>query len=128
VEGERSLPPYSQARWCCAYLLCLFFAKNRESVQGIGLVIPDEVFASGALLEPLFTLIAEFEDRKMRFYMRERKITKFYARMLALERKYAHIRFVESHAKLLRYVVNRMSLVADRLTLQCNDCIRGAHS
>jgi hypothetical protein len=101
------------------------FRKNREGIQGIGLAIPDEVFAYGSLLEPLFTLISEFEERKMRFYMRERKLTKFYARMIALERKYANIPFVESHAKLLRYHVylrfsqqnHYLSLVADRLTL-----------
>jgi hypothetical protein len=62
-----------------------------------GLVIIGEVFAYGALLEPSFTFISEYEDIKMRFYVRERKLTKFYSRMIALERKYSHIRFVESH-------------------------------
>jgi hypothetical protein len=121
---EKRCPTFSQTRWCHAYLLCLFFAKNHQAILRAGLYIPNEVFAYGALLEPLFTLISEFESRKMRFWMRERKLATFFARLTALENKYFSFPFVAFHAKLLRLVVfvrftehnHDLSLLADALT------------
>jgi hypothetical protein len=106
------------------YLLCRFFAINHQAILDAGLVIPNEVFAYGALREPLFMLISEFESRAMRFYMRERRRAKFFARMIAIETKYAAFPFIACHAQLLRLGVflrfgkqNRnLSLLADALT------------
>jgi hypothetical protein len=123
---KKRCPTYSQTRWCHAYLLCLFFARNHSAIQAAGLEIPDIVIAYGVILEPLFALISEFEDRTMRFHMRERKLAKFFYRMTELEGKYQHIPFVHCHSELLRLCVflrfarqdHDLSLVEDSLTMQ----------
>jgi hypothetical protein len=124
----RRCPTYSQTRWCHAYLLCLFFAKNYQAILQAGIRIPCDMLAYGILLEPLFLLISQFEDRKMQFYMRERKLAKFYARMSLLGQKYDTTPFIKSHSTLLQNVVllrfatdrsnHNLSLVADALTIQ----------
>jgi hypothetical protein len=35
-------------------------------------VIPREIVAFGLLIEPLFVVVSEFEDRHTQFFMRER--------------------------------------------------------
>jgi hypothetical protein len=70
-------------------LIC-FFAHHRQAIFIQGLFISHEIFGDGALLEPLFFLMAEFESRRARFDMRERQLAKFHAGMRQLTTRYEH--------------------------------------
>jgi hypothetical protein len=55
-------------------LLCCFFARQRQHILNAGIVIPEELFAYGAILEPIYMLMCQFESRRSRFDMREKKL------------------------------------------------------
>jgi hypothetical protein len=120
----RRCPTYSPTRWCHAYLLVCFFARHRQVILAQGISIPHEIFGYGALLEPLFVLMGKFENRRGRFYMRERQLAKFHARMRQLATKYQHETYFPiccqllSNCVFLRFAAENhdLSLVAHALT------------
>lgn len=123
---KKRCPTFSPTRWCHAYLLCRFFAKHYQAILGLDISIPPEIFAFGVLIEPLFVLVSQFEDRKTRFYMRERLMAKFGARMRRLAVKYRHIVYIPICADLLQTIVflrlskenHHLSLMAEAFTCQ----------
>jgi hypothetical protein len=101
----RKCPTYSTTHWCHAYLLCCFFARMRQSILNAGVVIPEEILAYGAILEPIYILMCEFEGRHARFYMREKKLAHLYAELDRLAEKFAHRDYFTDLSRLLRAVV-----------------------
>jgi hypothetical protein len=112
---------YSPTRWCHEYTLCRFFAANHHAIVMAGLETPVEISGDGVLLESVFMLVRGFEDRKSRFYIRERGLGDFYARMRALAQKLNHISCIPLCAEILSRSVflrfaeqnHDLSLVAD---------------
>jgi hypothetical protein len=68
----------------------------------LGFRISDEIVAFGLMIEPLFVLISEFENRKTQLFMRERLLAKCYAWLRNLVHKYEHIPDIASCSYLLR--------------------------
>jgi hypothetical protein len=123
---RKRCPTYSPTRWCHVYLLCRFFGKHYQSILNLGMRIPPELFAFGLLVEPLFVLISEFEDQSTRFFMRERLLAKYDARMRSIAQKYSQVPYIVLSAELLRHTIfvrmahqnHDLSLLADAFTCQ----------
>jgi hypothetical protein len=103
-------------------LICESF----ESILNLGFRIPDEIFAFGLMIEPVFVLISEFEKRKTRRFMWERLFAKCLARLRNLAHKYEHIPYIACCSQLLRSMTllrlseenHELSLMAEALTWQ----------
>jgi hypothetical protein len=78
------------------------------------------------MIEPLFVLISEFENRTMRLLMRERLPAKCLAQLRNLVLKYEHIPYIASCSQSLRAMTflrlseqnHQLSLMAEALTCQ----------
>jgi hypothetical protein len=119
-------PTYSKTRWAHVFLLCRFFAMHFEAIMAAGIEIPLQILGFGVVMEPVFKLISEFECRMTRFYMRERKLRCFVARMSKLKAKFNHVHYIVHCCDVLCAVVSlrfahqdhELSLVADSLSVQ----------
>jgi hypothetical protein len=78
------------------------------------------------MVEPLFVLVSEFENRKTRLFMRERLLAKCRARLRNLVHKYEHILYIASCSQSLRAMTflhlseqnHQLPLIAEALTWQ----------
>jgi hypothetical protein len=119
-------PTYSKTRWGHVFLLCRFFALHFEAILAAGIEIPLQILGFGMVMEVFYKLISEFECRITRFYMRERKLRCFAARIAKLKTKFNHIDYIVHCCDVLSSVVfvrfahhdHQLSLVADSLSAQ----------
>jgi hypothetical protein len=123
---KRRCPTYLPTRWSHSYFLYRWFTNHHQSILNLGFRIPDEIFALGFMIEPLFVLISEFENRKARLFTSERLLAKCLARLRNLVHKYEHIPHLASCSRLLRAMTflsrsgqnHQLSLMAEALTWQ----------
>jgi hypothetical protein len=81
-------PVFSETRWCHIYVLIVFLAKHYQDIVNLDFHLPMEVFAFGALIEPLFKWLERFEKRSTLFYMREQLLGWFFARLEELQKRF----------------------------------------